>query len=96
MDFPIGYIMYFSILLLAFSCGLIALWMLAMSFSGLAFLMTAAGVAGLSMTTFGWFYALMLFDDSIDPESLLHAFTGSAEFFIFCCFLCHRPYSSCP
>lgn len=87
MDYPIGYIAYFSILLLAFSCGLIALWMLAMSFSGLAFLMTSAGVAGLSMTTCGWFYALthggMLFDGYIDPESLLHAFTGSAEFSIY-------------
>ena len=82
MDYPIGYIAYFSILLLAFSCGLIALWMLAMSFSGLAFLMTSAGVAGLSMT-FGWSYALMLLNDSIDPGSLLHAFTGSAEFSIY-------------
>lgn len=82
MDYPIGYIACFSILLLAFSCGLIALWMLAMSFSGLAFLMTSAGVAGLSMT-FGWSYALMLLNDSIDPGSLLHAFTGSAEFSIY-------------
>ena len=87
MGFPIGYIMYFSILLLAFSCGLIALWMLAMSFSGLAFLMTAAGVAGLSMTAFGWFYVLapggMLFDDYFGAESLLHSFRMPAEFPIY-------------
>ena len=87
MGFPIGYIMYFSILLLAFSCGLIALWMLAMSFSGLAFLMTSAGVAGLSMTAFGWFYALihggMLFDDYFGAASLLHEFRMPAEFPIY-------------
>ncbi len=87
MGFPIGYIMYFSILLLAFSCGLIALWMLAMSFSGLAFLMTSAGVAGLSMTAFQCFGALapggVLFDDYFGAESLLHEFRMPAEFPIY-------------